>query len=85
MPIRYAHDNGILAFTVHGDVEFESGTDILEAGLRSARTAGGSSKWHLLFDIRQSTEHRESDELRDIAACAGSLRCGRPRLQLPHE
>lgn len=31
-------------------------------------------KWHLLFDVRQSTESRSSGELRDIAALIASHR-----------
>jgi len=74
LPLRFEHADGILVFSTQGDVEFDAGTSVLEAGLRSATRSEPETRWHLWFDVQHSSESRESDEMRDIATLISSHR-----------
>ncbi len=65
MPLYFDLNEGVGVFRTVGDVEFEEGLRVLEAGLEAIRSADGRNL--VLFDIRQSTENRTHDELRGIA------------------
>ena len=68
MGITFQLQDGLLSFITTGDVEFDSGLQSLESGLKAAlhhpvQPEGG---WHLFFDIRESDETRSSADLRAI-------------------
>ncbi len=69
MPITFEVRDRVLRFVTLGDVDYADGLTVLKAGFEAAAAstpAGGL--WGLLFDIRNSSENRNSDELRGIAS-----------------
>ena len=68
MALTHELADGVLRFTTTGDVEYRDGLSVLTEGLASAAATPLAGGWHLLFDIRHSTEDRSPDELRGIAA-----------------
>lgn len=72
MSISYTLDDGILSYTTIGDVEYSEGLATLRHGLEAASSQGRS--WHLLFDVRQSTEQRSGNDMRGIALKIGAHR-----------
>jgi hypothetical protein len=67
MGLAYQLVDGVLVFTTTGDVEYQDGLSILRSGFTAAQAADPARKWHLMFDIRQSTENRNAVQLRSIA------------------
>ncbi|MBM3290445.1 MAG: hypothetical protein FJY92_09860 [Candidatus Hydrogenedentes bacterium] len=70
MGISYETSEGVLTFLTRGEVDFAGGLQVLQRGFADAAAKSASDpsvKWHLLFDIRESTENRSSGELRGIA------------------
>ena len=74
MGVAYELRAGIICFTTTGDVEHQSGLDALKAGLAEGAASPTPNGWHLLFDIRASTENRDPNELRNIASAIGMNR-----------
>lgn len=71
MALSYEIRGGILRYTAHGDVEYDVGLRVLQDGLAAAVAAYDGTPIPVLFDIRDSAEHRGADELRGIAAVLG--------------
>jgi len=70
MPLTYQLDQSILRISAKGDVEYATGLDVTKAALLDARKvtqSEGSPLWDMLFDVRESTETRSTDELKGIA------------------
>lgn len=76
MPLSFELDRDVIRVTTKGDVEFESGLGVLERAIRTARDADPRRRWHLLFDIRESSENRSSIELDGIAGFIGDRQQG---------
>jgi hypothetical protein len=74
MALTYQLREGILHFFTAAEVEFQEGTNTLEAGLQAAAAAEPDTKWQLLFDIRESSENRSGPELHFIAMVIGEHR-----------
>lgn len=76
MGIRFDLADGIIRFSTTGEVKFEEGLEVLESAFERARTSGsgGDGRWHLLFDIRESSENRNSGELRQVTSVISSNR-----------
>lgn len=74
MPIRYELREPIIWFETRGDVDYDAGLGVLQAGIEAARQRTPGRSWDVLFDIRESSERRSADELREIAqVLAGHL------------
>ncbi|MBA4188215.1 MAG: hypothetical protein C0467_09390 [Planctomycetaceae bacterium] len=67
MSVAYELMAGTICFTTTGDVEHRSALDTLQEGLADAAQQPVPGGWHLLFDIRKSTENRDPNELRNTA------------------
>lgn len=67
MPIQYEIRDETIWFTTKGDVDFEDGIATLRDGIADAADRDGARRWHVIFDIRASSEDRSADELRGIA------------------
>jgi len=67
MPIHYEIRPEAIWFRTVGDVDFENGLAVLEAGIESARRRSAGRRWPVIFDILASQERRNADELRAIA------------------
>ena len=77
MAITYELRGNVLCFTTHGPDEFFDGLRTLESGFAEASEVSKSNpahKWHLLFDVRESTDTRSVSELRDVAALISANR-----------
>ena len=74
MPLSYELRDGVLRYSTVADVDFDPGTEVLEAGLCAAAGAAPDHRWALLFDVRQSQEDRNSSELHYIARVIGDHR-----------
>lgn len=74
MNLGYALTANTIWFTTVGDVEHRGALDILKDGLAAGAAAPVPNGWHLLFDIRQSTENRDPNELRATAATIANYR-----------
>jgi len=80
MPIQYEIRDDTIWFTTTGDVAYDDGLATLRAGIAEARARDGARRWHVIFDIRQSSEDRIADEPRGIAelvACQLATLSGR--------
>lgn len=64
MPINFQNNDGIGIFTTVGDVDYGEGIDVLTHGLQSIQSA---DPLLVLFDLRQSREHRSAEEVSSIA------------------
>ena len=72
MGLRWELERPLLILTTEGDVDYHEGLETLGAAVDAASAQGRG--WHLLFDIRRSTENRASGELEGIASfIAGRL------------
>lgn len=73
MGIRHSFFDGMLKFVTVGSVEFAEGLAVLHAGLEEARHRAKDAPdgWGVLFDVRESTEDRSSNDMRGIAAELG--------------
>ena len=74
MPITYEIQPNLIRYLTEGDVEYADGLRTLQEGLRRAREiaeSDTSGKFHVLFDVRRSTENRSGDELKRIAEVLG--------------
>jgi hypothetical protein len=60
-------ETSTIRFVARGGVEYEPGLMVLERGIAEAVRLDPARKWHLLFDVRESSENRSGDELRVIA------------------
>jgi len=67
MSLAYELKAGTIQFTTTGDVEHSGALETLKAGLAAAAVNPIPNGWHLLFDIRNSTENRDPNELRNTA------------------
>lgn len=69
MPLEYRLSDSIIHFTTVGDVDYEGGLAILKEAFSraSSQPSADSQGWHLLFDITESKENRQSQEVRHIA------------------
>ena len=70
MPLTYQLDQSILRISAAGDVEYTAGLEVTKAALLDARKvtqSAGAPLWDMLFDLRESTESRSTDELKGIA------------------
>lgn len=70
MPITSCFTGETIEFHTVGDVDYAAGFEVLNRAIQEARTRttlSGSAHWHLLFDIRASTEQRSVEEVWDIA------------------
>ncbi|NUM52867.1 MAG: hypothetical protein HUU46_04405 [Candidatus Hydrogenedentes bacterium] len=77
MGLTYEIRGDILWFATHGAVDFVDGLHVIQCGFAEASDLAARDaerKWHLLFDVRESTESRTSGELRDIATLIASHR-----------
>lgn len=77
MSLTYDLREDVICFTTHGAVDFVDGLHVLQCGFEEASSITARDpgrKWHLLFDIRASTESRTTGELRDIANLIASNR-----------
>jgi hypothetical protein len=74
MSLQYALTDEFLRYTVHGDVDFSEGLEVLKNGLTAAADAPHGAPWPVVFDIRESTERRRGDELKGIAEVLGQHR-----------
>jgi len=74
MGVAYEMKAGVVLFTTTGDIEHRSALDTLRAGLAAAAESPAPHGWHLLFDISQSTENRDPNELRNIARAIAERR-----------
>ena len=68
MSLTFELRDGALRFVTVGDVDYATGLAVLRAGFGAAADAGPGKRWGLVFDIRSSSEDRNPDELRGIAA-----------------
>lgn len=69
-----------IRYRATGDVDHAGGLATLREGFAAAAAAVPGRRWHLLFDVRHSSENRSADELRAVAAevaGAGDLLTGR--------
>lgn len=64
MPINFHTSNGVGVFTTIGDVDYLEGIEVLTHGLESIQS---SDPLLVLFDLRQSLEHRSTEEVAGIA------------------
>lgn len=60
-------ETSTIRFLAQGGVEHEPGLKLLERGIAEAINLDPTRKWHLLFDVQQSSENRSGEELRIIA------------------
>lgn len=68
MAVTYDLLGGIIRFTTSGAVEHRGGLLVLKEGIEAAaQKTVGSSKWHIYFDIRLSTDDHSMDEVREVA------------------
>ena len=70
MPLKFILTDSTICFQTTGDVEYSEGLTILNEAMDQAemRQSSDPRGWHLLFDISESTENRESNEMQNIAA-----------------
>jgi len=74
MGLAYQLADGMIRFVTTDDVDFDAGLQVLQEALHTAAELEPGRRWHLLFDIRHSSEDRSSDELRTIATLIGDYR-----------
>ena len=74
MDLAYELTANTILFTTVGDVEHRGALDILKEGLAAGAATPIPNGWHLLFDIRQSTENRDPNELRSTASKIANYR-----------
>lgn len=67
MPLSFEQRGDTLWVIAEGDVDYASGLAAFGNALREAGKSDPARRWHLLFDVRRSTEDRDADELRGIA------------------
>lgn len=72
MGVSFQLEEEILRFTTVGGVDYVEGIAVLQKGF--AEAAGAGARRHVLFDIRESTENRSSEELRNIAEALSPFR-----------
>jgi hypothetical protein len=74
MPIDYEIRPEAIWFRTDGDVDYEQGLSVLEAGIAAARQQARGKRRPVVFDITASAERRSADELRAIAHFVGENR-----------
>ena len=74
MPVTFELTATAVRFTTVGDVDHRDALGVFLAGLAAGAAAPVPGGRHLFFDIRASTENRETSELRHTAAAIAAHR-----------
>lgn len=77
MGVHFELDGDVLRFVSIESTEYPSGLEVLRSGLQAAAEISAretSRRWHLLFDVRASTNSLSTSELRGISGVLASHR-----------
>ncbi|MDX2227104.1 MAG: hypothetical protein SFY92_08475 [Verrucomicrobiae bacterium] len=77
MALNLELKEGVIISTTVGDVDFEEGFRAFSQAIEKARTSSASTpqlRWHLIFNLLESTEKRSAHEIQGIAQYIGSHR-----------